>query len=292
MTSPDFRERQYISRYASDLLGLSVHKAGQPADVDGNAVTVAWVNETQQVEIFSRPATHAGVGLYETQLTSAETTVPGLYRVDWTYALDGVTETYSTFAEVGANSPDFDRLDPGMKELVEDVWIRFADLFDSPDGGPNLQTYFQTNFSRNRLAQLLKFAVGRLNTASQPSQTYTIETNAGGQGQFPLQMWGPLLAQSLYVECLKHLVRSYVEQPMFMGGSVTRLDRRDYMDRWMSVLNMEESLFSKEMEVFKIRNMGFGRPRVLVSGGVFGRFGPTRFAGSVAARPRYWTRFY
>lgn len=291
MTTPDFRERQYVSRYASDLLGLSVQKAGAPADVDGNSVIVTLVNETAGTTVFSRPATHMGTGLYETQLTSAETSIPGNYRVDWTYALDGISEVYSTFIEVGANSPAFDRLDPGMKALVEDCWIRFADLFDSPDGGPNLMTYFQTNFSRERLAQLLRFAMGRLNTAAQPHQTYSLEQNEG-QGQFPIQSWGPLLEQALYVECLKHLVRSYVEQPMFVGGSVTRLDRRDYMDRWMSVLNMEEGLLTKQLEVFKISNMGLGRPRVLVSGGVFGRFGPTRFAGSVAARPRYWTRFY
>lgn len=292
MTALDFRERQYVSRYSSDLLGLSVHRGGVPADVDGNTVNVSLINEGTSVVVISRPATHAGTGLYETQLTSTETATPGNHRVIWVYTLDGVPQEYVTFIEIGSNSPDFDRLDPGMKQLVEDVWIRFADLFDSPDGGPNLQTYFQTHFSRNRLAQLLKFAVGRLNTAAQPYQTYTIDVNPHGQGQFPIQAWGPLLAQALYVECLKHLVRSYVEQPMFVGGSVTRLDRRDYMDRWQSVLQMEEGLFSKEMDTFKIRNMGFGRPRVLVSGGVYGRFGPTRFAGSVAARPRYWTRFY
>jgi hypothetical protein len=175
-----------------------------------------------------------------------------------------------------------------MKSIVDDTWIKFADLFDSPEGGPNLQTYYQTHFSRNRIAQLLKTAVGLLNTTAQPFQSYSIDV----PGQFPIQQWGPLLGQALYVEVLKHLIRSYVEQPAFVGGSVTRLDRRDYMDRWQSVLDEERKQLKSQLDIFKISNMGLGKPKVLVSGGVYGRYGPTRFAGSVAARPRYWSRFY
>jgi hypothetical protein len=53
----------------------------------------------------------------------------------------------------------------------------------------------------------------------------------------------------------------------------------------------EEELVKQQLQHFKIASMGLGRPAVLISGGVYGRFGPTRMAGSIAARPRYWTRF-
>ena len=151
-------------------------------------------------------------------------------------------------------------------------------------------TYFQNNFGRDRISNpLLRIAVGRLNTMAQPMMTYTIEAN---QKPFPLDQWGPLLETTLYVETLKHLVRSYVEQPQFIGGQVTRLDRRDYMDRWASIQRDEEAMLERQLDVFKITHIGLGRPRVLASGGVYGRYGPTRITGSVAARPRYWARWY
>jgi hypothetical protein len=178
-----------------------------------------------------------------------------------------------------------------MKSVIDLTWSRFADLFDSPQGGPNLQTYFQTHYTRGRMADLLRIAVGTLNTVAQPFQTYTVD--GVGAALFPIARWGPLLEKSLYIEALKHLIRSYVEQPNFVGsGNVSRLDRRDYMDRWRSVLDMESATFQSQLEHFKIANMGLGRPAVLVAGGVYGKYGPTRLAGSVAARPRMWTRWY
>lgn len=294
MTSPaDYRERQYISLHATDLLGLVIHRLGVPADPDGD-VTLTFVHEGPEgpVSVFSRVTEKVAVGTYETTLTSEETATPGLYTLIWTYILDGVEQEYRTYAEVGQSAPDFDRLSPGMKEIVDSVWIRLADLFDHPTGGPHLQTYFQTHFGRGRIAQLLRIAVGRLNTMSQPFQTYTLEDGEGG-GKFPIATWGPLLETATWIEVLKHLRRSYVEQPTFMGsGTVSRLDRRDYMQRWGEILQEEEDMFRGQLETFKIANMGLGRPAVLVSGGVYGRYGPTRVAGSIAARPRYWTRWY
>lgn len=290
MVDLDFRERQYIALYATDTLGLSLRHAGEPADADGDVV-LTFVREPSTT-VFSRTATRVGEGLYEVALTSEETSTPGDYSLNWFYVMDGDDEQYVTYAQVGQSSPAYDGLSPSMKAIVDDVWVRFADLFDSPGGGPNLLTYFQSHFGRNRIAQLLRIAVGRLNTMAQPQMTYTLDDGQGG-GSFPVDQWGPLLETFTYVECVKHLIRSYVEQPAFMGsGAVTRLDRRDYMDRWRTILSDEQEMMKDQVEVFKIRHMGFGRPKVLVSGGVYGRYGPTRLAGSAAARPRYWTRVY
>lgn len=289
MVAIDVRERQYISQFATDVLGLGVVRLGVPADVD-DAVMVTFVREADAKIVFQRAATHASTGLYETQLSAEESGTAGLYTVVWNYALDGLAQEYRTYVEVGEAFAAYDMLAPAMKDIVDTTWIRFADLFDSPGGGPNLMTYFQTHYNRGRLAQLLRIAVGTLNTTAQPFQTYTIDGDGGAA--FPVDRWGALLERSLYVEALKHLVRSYVEQPMFVGGSVTRLDRRDYMDRWRSILGDEEPTLRQQLEVFKIANMGMGKPAVLVSGGVYGRYGPTRIAGSAAARPRMWTRWY
>jgi hypothetical protein len=269
-------------------LGLVIYVAGSQANADG-PVLVTMLNEVTNVAVFTnRPATNSEVGVYDITLSSVDTQTPGLYTVTTNYSVGGTPQVYVGYIEIGPANPDYDNLDAGMKLLVESVWLRFADAFDSPNGGPNLQTYFQTHWSRGRVAQMARIAVGRLNTMAQPSMVYTLNPD----GQFPLAQWGSLLESMTYVECLRHLRRSYVEQPDLEGGSVTRFNRRDYLDRWGQILADEEAILKEQLDVFKIRHMGFGSPRVLVSGGVYGRYGPTRFAGSVAARPRYWSRFY
>src|SRR5260370_27118806 len=78
-----------------------------------------------------------------------------------------------------------------MQDLLESVWIRFADEFDSPSGGPNLQSYFQAHWSRGRIAQLMKISIGKLNTIAQPWSNYTIDGINGAE--FLMQQWGGLL---------------------------------------------------------------------------------------------------
>lgn len=284
-------ERQYASRYSIEPVGLQVYKAGVPADADGNAVTVRMASLDGLTVIFDRAATRTDVGSYETLVSSQESSIPGFYRVTWTYDLDGVPQTFEGILEVGESSPAYDALDVGMKGIVEAAWVRLADLFDSPYGGPNLQFYFQARFNRNRMAQLLRIALGKLNTVAQPHMTYTLEGPPHGN-QFPYARWGALLEQALWIEVIKHLRRSYTEQPEAVNVNVARMDRRDYVARWGEILRDEEQDFKNQLDGFKIAHMGLSRPHVLVSGGVYGSYGPTRLAASAAARPRYWARFY
>lgn len=286
----DVRERSYISQYSTDVIGLNVIQNGVPIDVD-SSMTVAFIREADGTVVFTRTALHDAVGDYYTVPSAADTSVPGLYTVTWTYSLATIPQAYSTYVQIGIANAAYDTLTEPMKEIVDQTWIRFADVFDSPGGGPNLQTYFQTHWDRGRVAQLLRIAVGTLNTVAQPFQTYTLDGVGGAV--FPVAQWGPLLERVLFVECLKHLRRSYVEQPMPSGAvNVTYLDRRDYLDRWGQILNDEEATLRGQLDIFKIANMGLGKPAILVSGGVYGRYGPTRVAGSIAARPRYFTRWY
>jgi hypothetical protein len=295
------RDRQYVSQWSSDSLSLSIMRLGVPGDVDDDDDHDIWVDvirEDDSAVIFHRQPSHSSTGLYETNLSSQESSSPGYYTVVWRYFIDGVEQEYHSYIEIGESSPDYDHLHSEMKHIVDTVWVRFADLYDSPGGGPNLMTYFQTHFNRGRLAQLLRIAIGTLNTVAQPHSTYTLDDHhdisQGGHGAtFPFRVWGPLLERSLFVEALKHLIRSYVEQPMFVGGAVTRLDRRDYIDRWNIVLSQEEPVFQRQMEVFKIAHMGMGKPAVLVAGGIYGRRGIVRTgAASMAARPHMWARWY
>jgi hypothetical protein len=291
MAADEYTDRAYISRYAAGDFGLQVMRDGAPGDADA-AVTVALLHDDDaQTSVFSRAADHPGVGQYTVRLSSKETAAPGPYVLVWTYTVAGSEEEWRFWLEVGKAAPEYDRLADSMKGVIEQTWNRFSDLFDYATEGPHLQTYVQSNFGRNRLAQLLRIAVGRLNTAAQPYQTYTIDGDGGAS--FPVDKWGSLLESSLYVECLRHLMRSYVEQPEVQSGSgVSRLDRRDYMDRWGVILQGEQEVLKSQLDTFKIAHMGLGTARVLVSGGAYGRWGPTRLPLSEAARPRWLTRFY
>jgi hypothetical protein len=278
-------DRQYVSQYAQDILIFSVHVAGVLADADGQQVSATLINNNTQITVFTRDADRTDIGIYQVQLTSDESKEPDDYRLIWNYVLDQRSVTYVAELVIGKSSPAYDNLPLGLKSLVDQVYVRFEDLFDSPWGGPNLQTYFQTRFHRGRMAQMMQLGLGRLNTVSQPYQTYTLDT-------FPLDSWGALLERATAVEVIKHLRRSYVEQPDFQGGQVTRLDRRDYLQRWGEILEDEEDDLKRQLETFKIAAMGMGKPAVLTSGGVYGRWAPTRYAGSAAARGRFYSRFY
>ncbi|MFI0967078.1 hypothetical protein ACH4S8_37690 [Streptomyces sp. NPDC021080] len=291
MAVEEYTDRAYVSRYGAAEFGLQVMRGGVPGDADG-AVTVSLEYDTPAATVvFSRAAEHPGVGQYTVRLGSTETATPGPYVLVWQYEVDAVAQEWRVWLEVGKAAPAYDVLADPMKMLIETTWNRFSDLFDFASEGPHLQTYVQSNFGRNRLAQILKIAVGRLNTVAQPFQSYTIDGDGGAS--FPVDQWGSLLESALYVECLRHLMRSYVEQPEVQSGSgVSRLDRRDYMDRWGTVLQGEEEVLTKQLEHFKISNMGLGRARVLVSGGAWGRWGPNRLPLSQAARPNWITRMY
>lgn len=282
-------EEIWVNQYDPVVLGINVYVRGQLGDPDGNAVAVTMASRDTGVPVFTaRPASRAALGAYEVQMSSQDTEATGGFTLTWSYALSGQAQNLVTAIEIGAFSPDYSALSDQMKGIVESCWHRFADLFDSPDGGPNLQVYFQSHFTRGRIAQLMKIAMGILNTTAQPHQTYTLDGDGGAA--FPVAQWGPLLEQALYVECLKHLRRSYVEQPLLMGGEVTRHDRRDYMDRWSQVLSDEQVQLKSQLDTFKIASMGLGRPAVLVSGGAYGRT-PGGFAYmSSRGRPRYYFR--
>lgn len=276
--------RTIVNQYEIDMVpGVVIHIDGVPSAPDGDVMVTMTSLDDLTVIFVPRIAVNPAIGVYETQLQSAESAQIGIWKLTWTYDVSAVPQTFVSIVEVIGSSPEYQALSEEMQGLVEKTWIRFSDLFDSPFGGPHLQVYFQASFGRNRMAQLLDIALGTLNTSAQPTTTYNL-TN------FPLNNWGPFLEKSLYIEGIKHLIRSYTEQPQSVQVTVARLDRRDYMDRWRSIYDMEKAEFDDQMEVFKIAHMGLGRPHVLVSGGVYGSYGPTRF--TTPARPRYYYRFY
>lgn len=283
-------ERVYVSQFDSPAFGLNIYKDGALTDPD-TGVTVTLILETGDgTTIFEKPASQVQTGVYQIGLTSVDTQKVGYYTLRWTYTVQGTPELFETYLEVGPVNPAYDELDEDIKDIVDVVWLRFADLYDSPDGGPHAQIYLQTHFTRGRFAQLLGIALRRLNVVSQPKMIYTLSQNEGKK--FPVAKWGGVLEQALYIEAIKHLRRIYTEQPEVVGVNVARMDRRDYLNRWGIILQDEEKDFRSSLEGFKIAHMGLGSAKAMVGGGVYGNYGPTRTTRASAARPRFWSRWY
>jgi hypothetical protein len=291
----DWRERQYVSQYSQTPLEFDLYIGGALADADGQVVSAQLALQNPDgstAPVGTYASTRQGLGIYGFTTSTGDTQTPSDAEVIWSYSIGGAAQHYVSYIVIGPVNPNYDNLPWNMKDFLEQtVWFRFSDLIDSSGGGPNLETYYQAHWSRGRAAQLMKIAIGKINTVGQPWSNYTVDGVNGPQ--YPVAQWGGLLGQYTYVEMVRHLIRSYVEQPLLQSsGSITRLDRRDYVERWRGVLTEEQAELKSMLDVFKIRRMFGGAPKVLVSGGTYGRYAPTRIAGSVAARPRMWARWY
>ena len=207
-----------------------------------------------------------GTGIYSVTLTPEHTRERGNVTARWTYTAEGIESGYIDHLRVTEHMPTYHSLREWEQGTVDTVMFMLGDLFDSTDGGPHLQEAYQTRFGPERLAQLLSVAVTRMNTMGQPV------TNFGtgpGSKETHRNLRG-LTVIGLYIETLKHLVRSYVEQPEFRNQQVNYTDRRDYFQRWQTVLADETRDYTKSVAMAKRSLLGLGGGSLLVSGGIYG----------------------
>lgn len=293
-------EFSYIPQGSLNPVGITINVQGTPTDVDpGTLVTVsiypvpypattADINGAMIDPVYTGTAEPVSTGTYQVPQAGISVLVPGYYRFDWSFTLNGTPITTHQYFQVGPPSPAYDSMQPQYVNAVEQVWIKFADIYDSPFGGPYLTVWYNQHFGRGRIAQLMEQAVWHINNSTQPPTNYSV---LGGQG-FPLQSWAGLLNTATTVEVIKHLMRSYTEEPIVVGNISVRLDRRDYLQRWGSLLATEQAQLTAETTVFKTQMMFNGQPRVLIQGGAFGSYGVPRYIGSIPARPLYMNRWF
>jgi hypothetical protein len=260
----------FISRRSITVVPFNVYDANGDLVAADAPPTVSLKNYADDTEVFAARAmsTTATTGVYEDTLSSVETQTPGLFYLEYSYNLSAVPQTWRTDVEIPTHtSSAYEALSDTDKAIVEQTWLRFADMFDSAIGGPHLQEYAQSNFGRERLAQLLQLALNRINTSAQPATTYTLAA-----GDFPYTNWGGLLEHSLYIEAIRHLIRSYTEQPNPQGLQTVRLDRSNYAQFWRAILSDELPAFESALDNFKIASLNLGRAATLVAGGIYGEY--------------------
>ena len=297
----------FVPQGSLNPIGIRVNVLGIPTNVDlGTDVvvsvyvvpypaTTAEANGVMADPVYTGLATSPQTGVYQMIPASSQTLVPGYYRFDWSFTLNGNPVTTSMYVQVGPPSPAYDALQPPFVNAVEQVWIKFADMYDSAYGGPYLTIWYNQHFGRGRVAQLMEQAVWHINNEAQLSTVYSVTGVApmgGGAPLFPLNQWAGLLNSATTVEVIKHLMRSYTEEPVVVGNVTLRMDRRDYQQRWQTMLDVEQPQYLKQLAVFKTEMMFNGSPRVLIQGGAFGNYGVPRMMGSLPARPYYMNRWF
>jgi len=185
----------------------------------------------------------------------------GLWRARAKFDLDdGTTRSVLiNFEVIDPLEPIAQPTDNTTAWVVDHAWMKLEDLFDSELGGPWLDDRSTRDSIKSKLPRFLPDAMYYINNDSQPVTSFD-ETS------FPYQQHKALLAQGLLVEAIYQLMRSYVEQPQPVGQSITYFDRRDYLQRWQSVLTLEEQKLQKLVDIFKLQYMNFGSSAILVGG--------------------------
>jgi hypothetical protein len=83
-----------------------------------------------------------------------------------------------------------------------------------------------------------------------------------------------VLVQATLLAVIKHLMRSYVEQPQPQGANIVWQDRREYLQRWQSIYQIEDAAFKEMVLLWKRQFYNFGQGALSVHSKA-GRLYPT-----------------
>ena len=258
-------------------LGLSVDVLAPTADNPDPVV--------ESIVVDPDSIVRDGVGLYRYTLPTQYTQRRGLLQASWTYAHQGSPARFDEHFQILDHMPLYAGLSPSERGIVERVSWRFGDLFDNTaSDGPAFFEEFQTHWGYERLTQLMVIALGKLNTMGHPLTSYRVGVQPGNTGKRLGEQWHGLLEYATYIEVLRHFIRTYVEQPLIEGSTVTSVNRRDYMQRWQAVLADEKGDLKAMVDQFKRAHMGLGRGALVVDGGAYGTLNYGGYASGLAAR--------
>lgn len=193
----------------------------------------------------------------------SETTIVGPY----TY----VAQFTLSSGEIRSSRGSFEVLDPlnpplptTTERIANTVWSKLEDCFDSEEGGPWLRDVTLKYFDEQKIPEFIGEALLDINIASPTTSAsladFTIEMPDGTDDPDM-----PILTQGVLLAVIRHLMRSYVEQPMPQGAAVVYEDRRDYLQRWQIIYQIEEARFNRIVALWKRQFIGLGKSKMLVA---------------------------
>lgn len=213
-----------------------------------------------------------------------DTTEEGEYRVQAQFTL--VTgEIRSDLLNFSVYDP-FNPPTPTAQEIVaEQVLLRLEDCFDSADGGPWLKQETLAHFDATKVIDFIPEALLDINVQMPPSN-YDISTfiNSDPTNVNPNE---PLLVKGVLVLTIRHLMRSYTEQPTPQGGQIVWHDRTRYQQAWGSIYQIEYADYIQAVRLWKRTALRLGSSALLT----FSKAGRLYPYGSMRSRG-IWRGYY
>lgn len=167
-------------------------------------------------------------------------------------------------------APDYDAVEHYESIISDKVWKKINDLFDSADGGPWMMDMTMNVFSPDRIRDFIPEALFDINIYMPPTE-FSLDTFARPvpadltSGKLRDNPNLTVIVQGTLLAVVRHLMRSYTEQPTPAGGQVTYEDRRDYLQRWGTIYQIEHEWFQHLVKNWKRQFMGLHESKNLVS---------------------------
>lgn len=169
---------------------------------------------------------------------------------------------------------------PSSLQVIGDmVWAKIEDVFDSELGGPWLRDMTLNFFSKDKMPEFIAEGLFDMNQQNPPTNLTADYFVLNGVATSE----APLVVEATYLAVILHLVGSYVEQPLPLGGQVVYEDRRDYIERWLQIYEVEMQRYIRWVALWKRRFLGLDghTHNIIVSkaGRVAGPYMPNIYSG-------------
>lgn len=253
-------DRDYLVVSLDDTAELStpLYMANDDPYASEDLVSVDWVVQKPDETKVSASGDIDDAGLGTLQFD--DTDQQGLYIAVATFTLaDGARKSMTIQFEV---YDPFNPPAPTAEEIVANkVWDKIEDCFDSEVEGPWLRDMTLNVFNRGKMQDFIDEGLFDINQQNPPTD---IGLEAFFQGDQPNSDL-PLLVQGTFLSVVRHLIRSYVEQPQPMGAQVVYEDRREYLQRWQETYQIELETYSRWIALWKRKYLQLGHAKSLVA---------------------------
>lgn len=211
-----------------------------PYDVDPNNPTVS-----------AQPGTVVSDGVAEYVVATTVNTEAGQYRgiATFTYDDDSHTNLVKSIPVLYDVIDPFERTGSSPADgAIRQAWMKLEDCFDSEQGGPWLRDMTLAVFDQSKLRGLIPEVLLEIN-AQMPYTNYTEDSFPYGANDGEA-----LMAEALLVSGIRHLMRSYTEQPDVTSSPVAFMDRKKYQQVWKAQYDVEKAVYDKWLSRFKLRS--------------------------------------